>query len=197
MNRRELTDLTISWLTISIAFSILISPGFFNITSFALAFPLSLIVVGTGFIAHELAHRQVARHFGAHAEYRAWTAGLVFAIASAFIGFIFAAPGAVYIYGQNIDLRQNGLISVAGPATNILISIGFLGLALAGINNWVTLLGALGFRINMFLALFNLLPIGPLDGGKVFKWNPAVWLVAIGISFAGVFFVPEIIGSMF
>jgi Zn-dependent protease len=25
--------------------------------------------------------------------------------------------------------------------------------------------------------LFNLLPVGPLDGAKVFKWSPVVWLI--------------------
>jgi len=197
MNKKEITDLVISWLTISIAFAILVSPGFLNVMGFALAFPLSLIVVGTGFIFHELAHRQVALHFGAHAEYRAWNFGLIFALVSSLFGFIFAAPGAVYIYSNTIDRRQNGLISIAGPATNIIVSIGFLALAIASINEWTTLLGALGFRINMFLALFNLLPVPPLDGSKVFAWNPIIWIIAIAVSFTGVFFVPEMVGSLF
>lgn len=189
MNATERNDLIVSWLTISIAFAILATPGFLNITSFAVAFPISAIVVGTGFIAHELAHRQVARRFGAYAEYRAWQAGLVFALLSAFMGFIFAAPGAVYIYGS-LGRKENGMISIAGPTTNIVVAILFFALAALNLNNWTNIIGAMGFRINMFLALFNLIPFPPLDGSKVFIWNPMVWGIAAIVSFFGVFMVP-------
>ena len=121
MNSSERNDLIVSWLTISVAFAIVLTPGFFNVTSFVIAFPLSAIVVGTGFIFHELAHRQMAKRFGAHAEYRTWRTGLIIALVSSFMGFIFAAPGAVYIYG-NMNNKENGLISIAGPATNIVIA---------------------------------------------------------------------------
>ena len=40
----------------------------------------------------------------------------------------------------------------------------------------------LGFSVNAFLALFNLLPIAVFDGKKVFDWNPIIWVVMIGIS---------------
>lgn len=192
MKAAERNDLIVSWLTISVAFAILVTPGFLNITSFVVAFPISAIVVGTGFIFHELAHRQVARKFGAHAEYRAWQAGLLFALFSAFLGFIFAAPGAVYIYG-NINRRENGLVSLAGPATNIAVAAVFLVLGLLNLSNWTDLLGAMGFRINMFLALFNLIPFPPLDGSKVIAWNRIAWAIPIGIAFFGVFLAPSLV----
>lgn len=189
MKRTEKMEITISWLTISIAFAILMSRPFFDILQFTISFPIALVTVGAGFVLHELAHRSVARHFGAHAEYRAWQTGLVFAIISAFFGFIFAAPGAVYIYG-NLNRKQNGMVSLAGPATNILVAIGFGLLALSNISDLTGLVGNMGFRINMFLALFNLIPFGPLDGGKVFVWSKAVWAAAATIAFIGVFVVP-------
>ena len=196
MNSSERNDLIVSWLTISVAFAIVLTPGFFNVTSFVIAFPLSAIVVGTGFIFHELAHRQMAKRFGVHAEYRTWRTGLIIALVSSFMGFIFAAPGAVYIFG-NMNNKENGLISIAGPATNIVIALVFFLLAFLNINDWVSLLGALGFRINMFLALFNMLPIGPLDGRKVFIWNPVAWAITAGIAFAGVFIVPALATAFF
>ncbi len=180
MKAKERNDLIVSWLTISVAFAMLIGRGFLNIVAFVVAFPISAIVVGTGFIAHEMAHRQMAKRFGAHAEYRAWQIGLIFALISALFGFIFAAPGAVYIFG-NITRKQNGIISLAGPATNVVIAIGFLILEWFQFNSWTNVLGMLGFQINMFLALFNMLPIGPLDGKKVFVWDPRIWAL---------FFVP-------
>ncbi len=185
MKGNERNDLIVSWLTISIAFSILMSRDFLNLMAFVIVFPIALITVGTGFILHELAHRTVARHFGKHAEFRAWQFGLIFAILSAFVGFIFAAPGAVYIYG-NITRKQNGYISIAGPAVNIAVALFFGLIAFAVPNGIVNLTGTIGFQINMFLAMFNLIPFGPLDGVKVFVWSKTVWLVTFAIALLGV-----------
>ena len=45
----------------------------------------------------------------------------------------------------------------------------------------VALLGRLGIIINLFLAAFNLIPYGPLDGKTVISWSKPVWFV----TFAG------------
>ncbi len=41
--------------------------------------------------------------------------------------------------------------------------------------NIFTLLGRLGFQLNLWLAAFNLIPYGPLDGVKIFAWNKLAW----------------------
>lgn len=188
--RNEKVDLIVSWLTISVAFSsfsFLLGKGFGDLFT-------ALVAVGTGFICHELAHRQVARMFKAHSKYAAWDLGLIFTLATAVLAFllggglIFGATGAVYIYGPHITRRQNGIISAAGPATNILIAVifiigsTFLG---AGFLHDVFIVGA---YINFFLALFNLLPVRPLDGAKVMLWEPWIWGIMFATAGVGVFF---------
>ncbi len=184
MNVKERNDLLISWATISFAFTWImweLGTGL----PLVLALVVSFVSVGSGFITHELAHRYVAMRFGAHAEYRAWQTGLIFAAVSALMGFIFAAPGAVYIYGQRIGLRENGIISAAGPATNIGVALLFLGLVMfMGNGSVFALILVWAAQINFFLAAFNLIPFSPLDGYKVFIWNKALWFVMI--LFAGV-----------
>ena len=78
---------------------------------------------------HELAHKIVAQRNGAWAEFRAYPLGLVLAVVSALLGFILAAPGAVYIQGA-ISRKQDGKISIAGPLTNLGLGLAFLGLGL-------------------------------------------------------------------
>lgn len=152
--------------------------GFLNLGSFASVFPIALAAVGTGFILHELAHKYVAIHFGAEAEYRAWPFGLVIALITSLVGFVFAAPGATYVFGgKNIGLRENGIISLAGPLTNILIAVIFFIPMITFSHNYIgQILSGVVF-INLFLALFNLLPIPPLDGSKVFEWNKGIWAI--------------------
>ncbi|MBI5884715.1 site-2 protease family protein [archaeon] len=174
MKSIEAKHLVVSWLTISLAFAWAVGGFAFSTIWFYL--PVMLLAVGTGFILHELAHKYVAMHFGAHAEYRMWVNGLILALFMALLlGVVFAAPGAVYIYGPHITRKQNGLISIAGILTNIFIGSIFLLLGLAG---FIPGISFLVMQVNYFLALFNLIPIMPLDGSKVFAWNKGIWAAA-------------------
>ncbi|MCD6461892.1 MAG: site-2 protease family protein [Thermoplasmata archaeon] len=142
------------------------------------ALGIALVAVLTGFLLHELAHKYTAQHYGCWAEFRAWDMGLLLALISGFAGFLFAAPGAVYISGV-ASKRENGIISAAGPATNLMVGVVFLII--------LRLLGGLlppplflifwfASYINIFLGFFNMLPIPPLDGSKVIAWDPGVYL---------------------
>ena len=194
MNNRERNDLIISWLTISFAFA-WIGLAIFQkggIQNFLSQFAVMLVAVGTGFILHELAHKYAAIHYGAHGEFRAWKEGLLLAIGLAIFtngAFVFAAPGAVYVYGNSITRKQNGIISWAGPATNITIAILFLLLASAvNAGGFIAQIMISTAYVNFFLATFNMIPVFPLDGSKVFVWSKAVWGLTILFSVAGIFF---------
>ena len=118
-----------------------------------------------------------------------WPTGLLFMLLFAMLfGFIFAAPGAVYIFARHLSKRENGIISLAGPAINILFCLIFaavLALPAAGIQlaQLVLLIARFGMQINAFLAFFNLIPLFILDGAKVMHWNFWIWLAAIAVSF--------------
>lgn len=139
---------------------------------------ISLIAVGPGFVLHELSHKFTARRYGYWAEFRMWPLGLLLALVTSTFGFIFAAPGATYISGLNITKPENGRISIAGPLTNVAVALVFFPLLVfAGGNGFWGYLGSYGVFINIWLALFNMLPIMPLDGAKVFSWSKSRWVM--------------------
>ena len=182
----EIRDILVSWVALGIAFSFAFAGGGISLigsgaTAGDLTFllVLSLVTVGPGFVFHELSHKFVARRYGFWAEFRTWPAGLVLGLVMSLLSpFIFAAPGATYISGSSISPSENGKISAAGPLTNLVLSLVFLPIALSG-GSLLSEIGLVGLRVNSFLGLFNLLPFGPLDGAKVFRWNLVVWIALI------------------
>jgi Zn-dependent protease len=145
---------------------------------------ISLLTAGVAFLLHELAHKVVAVRFDQVAEFRADYGMLFVAIMGAIIGFIFAAPGAVYHRGR-VSERELGLIAVAGPVTNLVLAAVFVPLYLVGTGSGLGLLALVGGRgivINLFLAAFNMLPFGSLDGKTVFGWSKLVFAATFGTS---------------
>lgn len=186
---KEVRDIIISMLVITLVFAYLFSGRNFQVLYSSVIIPITFIAVGLGFVLHELAHKFVAIRYGFWAEYRLWIEGLFLALISAALGFVFAAPGAVYIHGEYISKEQNGKISLAGPATNIIL--GGLFFLLIYYFSSVPILGALGllgFTVNSFLALFNLIPFSILDGAKIFRWNPLIWIVVTAVAGLMVFY---------
>lgn len=195
---REFTALLAALLVLGLSFS---AWYFFPIRAFTLSeaveyleiFLLTLVVIGTGFIGHELAHKFTAQRYGCWAEFKLWTYGAIMALLFAIVSqglFIFAAPGAVYIasrssfFGEGLDRRTSGIVSIVGPIVNLVAALGFLlallstatafgarGLPMVGDFNFLLQ----GVRANLVLGAFNMLPIFILDGQKVYMWDRKIW----------------------
>ncbi len=172
----ELKDIAIASIALAFIFSY---PSFLQ-NPFLLI--VAAVAIVTGFILHELAHRAAANKFGAYAAFRLWPQGLYLAIILAVLtngNFIFAAPGAVVISNMRFNRfglstlgrREMGIISAAGPATNILVAAAFATLySFTGIG--IFLYAA---SVNITLALFNMIPVPPLDGSKILNWDIKIW----------------------
>ncbi len=193
-SKTEILHLGVAWLALSLAVTLLFADPFSSPSmlvdplALGVVFGISFVTAGAGFLLHELAHKVVAQRYGYWAEFRADPEMLVIAIVSAAVGFLFAAPGAVQIYSygkRSITDRENGVISVAGPATNLgLFAVFGLTTAVAGTMDIgiVERAGRFGMFVNAFLAAFNMIPFGPLDGRKVLSWSKGVFAGVIGLS---------------
>ena len=198
---RELRDLGLAWIALSVAFAVFFAGGGTVVINTLAAgaigslgglFVVSLVTAGVAFLLHELGHKVVAVRYGQRAAFRADYGMLFLAVVAATAGFLFAAPGAVHHVGR-ITKRQNGLIALAGPVVNLLLAAVFAPLLLIGFVGFSSLaltVGTYGVAVNLLLAAFNLIPFGPLDGATVRAWSTPVWLAtflpsaALAVGFA-------------
>ncbi|MBI4895649.1 MAG: hypothetical protein HY831_04105 [Candidatus Aenigmarchaeota archaeon] len=179
MELKEVRDLAIAAIVLAFVF---VYKGYDHLDITLNLLPFGLVAVSLSFIFHEMAHRYFARKYEHHAEFQIWPIGLAIAIGLALItdgAFVFAAPGAVMIF-QRADLwgnvkymsrKQLGIVGISGSVVNMILAVGFTIAALA--TGWTLLYT--GTFINVWLALFNMIPIGILDGYKVFHWDKRIW----------------------
>jgi Zn-dependent protease len=144
---------------------------------------------------HEAAHGYVARHFGDPTAYLAGRISLnplrhvdpvgtilvpgAILVASKLIGgsamlFGWAKPVPVDFARLRHPKQDMLWVAAAGPGTNLLMAFGWAALLKATIAMEPGLLSAFlagnaraGIEINAVLMLLNLLPIPPLDGGRI------------------------------
>ncbi len=202
---RDNLELLKAWAGTSLAFAIFQVGGRIFTSAFWFVLLASVLTCGIGFVLHELAHRILARRYGAEAHFVANNGWLLLSILIAFGSFFIAAPGAVWHRGY-LTPRQGGLIALAGPATNLALAVVFLLLAaLLPSDLWVIALGGgfridgiafvlgVGYQINAWLGLFNMIPAGPFDGAKVLHWSPVVFGVTVAVAIVLVFVLPRLV----
>ena len=208
----EVGEFIFATIWLGVAFGIAMAGGyraFGNLPMLRIVILQSLIVVVFAFVLHELAHRVVARHYGHKAVFRMWVPGLVLAALVSLTGWLFAAPGGVYIDMADAGTPQGkarlGKSALAGPIVNMVLALLFVGatmLAAVIFSTYVSVapgvsmdriepvarffvgVTLVGVEINLWLALFNLLPFGSFDGLKVFAWSKKAWIISFAAAVA-------------
>jgi Zn-dependent protease len=191
-SRTELLHLLIAAAVLSFDFALLrsqftVGSGFTRLdyTSLLNGLVFGISATLTGFVAHEMAHKVTAERYGFWAEFRVSPTGLLLSVITAYIGFLFALPGATVVGGMG-DRTEWGKTSLAGPVVNLVEASVFVASALVGafvfesFTIWSFFL-LLAF-FNAWFATFNLIPFGLLDGQKVWRWNRFVWVIAFAVS---------------
>jgi len=186
-SRTEVIHILAAVTVLSAAFSIIMRNSRLDpnpTTNVILIIGMSVVLVVCSFLFHEFGHKFVAQRYNVWSEFRAYPYGLVIALLFSMFGFLFAAPGAVYINGD-IDRTMNGKISLAGPAVNFAISAVAIVMCLVmepGTFAYVVL--QMLAYLNAFMGLFNMIPVLPFDGSKIVAWSIPAYILTAAIGAA-------------
>ncbi|MFW6230643.1 MAG: metalloprotease [Nanoarchaeota archaeon] len=131
----------------------------------------AMMIIGPAIILHELGHKFTAMGFGVEATFHTsyFFLGLALLLKILNSPFIFLVPAFVAYPAGAISPLQSSLVAFAGPAVNFLI---FIASSLAlkfmkKLDKKTIMLLGLTKQVNLFLALFNMIPLRPFDGGHV------------------------------
>lgn len=154
----------------------------FSQVDWALTLAAFTAILTGSFFTHEIAHKVTAQRRGLWAEFRLTLWGAVLTLISVIsLWFKVISPGAVMISGP-AGRDEIGKISISGPAVNVVLSTVLLGIAF--VPSPYSGMFFLGAFFNAWIALFNLIPMGILDGYKIFSWDKKVWASAFAASLA-------------
>jgi Zn-dependent protease len=190
---------------------------------FAFLYKISIwaIPVLSAITLHEVAHGWMARYFGDRTAQMlgrlslnplrhidpigtVLVPGLLLAVGGPLFGWAKPVPVATSVLRN--PRRAMMLVALAGPAANLLMAAAWCAVlgAIVRVNGnetldgWIASMAQAGIWMNVGLAVFNLLPIPPLDGGRVLagllpprisarleKVEPVGLLIVLGLSVFG------------
>ena len=126
--------------------SFLVILGIFALIEFSFLPIYAMLIASV--LVHEYGHVLAARQFGTKCE----------------VIYLHFFGGAAMMHPSK-SLKEDWMVAIAGPLTSIALSIMFTALyAFTGIGVFF-----MAAYLNLIIGVFNMLPVYPMDGGRVFK----------------------------
>jgi parallel beta-helix repeat protein len=117
-----------------------------------------------------------ARDIGMQAAHRMWWGGILIMCATTLLfKNVFGQPIRTEVLpGHTADQKKIAVTMLAGPVVSVLLSFVFF-LLLFLIKGSFASLALVGVQMGLLSALLQLLPVPPMDGILVFRWNRIIW----------------------
>jgi Zn-dependent protease len=160
-----------------------------DLSNFLTIISVAAIPILLAITLHEVAHGRVARRFGDRTAEAAGRLSLnpvrhIDPIGTVLVpmlllwagGFLFGWAKPVPVNARFLRNPRKDMVWVAaaGPVANLVMALGwamvlsFSQHRVGGVvSEWLQTMASIGVYINLLLAVFNMLPIPPLDGGRV------------------------------
>ena len=159
----------------------------------------AILITLLAILIHISAQKIYGLHLGFKVEFRTFWPGLLIALVLCFVsrGAIwFLVPGGIVLYHMakhrlgffryGLNYWSLGMISAIGPLSNVVLAALFAMIAYGGVIippmtpiATTTLIGR-AISLNLWLAIFTMLPIPPLDGSNVFFASRLLYAFAFG-----------------
>jgi Zn-dependent protease len=168
----ELIDIFITVVAASFIFSDFLEP-LRRADSLGSRMLRTAMIAAPAIVLHELGHKFVAMAFGLTATFHAAYLWLAIGVALKLVRFpfIFLVPAYVSIVGAaGVSAAAYGWSALAGPLVNAALALGcYIALKVKHWPTQTTILLYASQQINLFLFVFNLLPIPGFDGSHVWS----------------------------
>ncbi|MEM2121604.1 MAG: hypothetical protein QXU20_03035 [Candidatus Woesearchaeota archaeon] len=147
------------------------------------------LIVSLALLIRILAQKIYALHIGFNAEYTMWFYGLLFCLMLTFLsrGYLFFIVAGSFVvhfmpghrlgyFRYGLNYFAMGLVALMGPLANVLLALVLKILQPYAISGLVPT----AILVNIYFALFNMIPVPPLDGSKIFFASRPLYFFSLG-----------------
>lgn len=143
-----------------------------SLEDFLLLIPTVLVTSVVVGLVKNLVTVVIARSLGVWAEHRVWGFGLAtFLFSTLAFRTPFSSPSRIVNHAPKITLRALGLVA----SSSVLIALGFAGVFYVLLVNGFAYIGSIGLAMCLLMALFDVIPVAPMNGRDIFDWSKPIW----------------------
>jgi hypothetical protein len=169
LTKLELIAYAVALVVLTFAFAY---SGAGSMEQFLLLIPTVLatsVVVG---LAKNLLTEMIARVLGVWSEHRLWYFGLAtFLLSTLAFRTPFSSPSRIINHTPGFSKRTLGVVA----SSSVLIALGFAGIFYALLIFGFTYVGSIGLAMCLLMALFDSIPLAPMNGKDIYDWSKIAW----------------------
>jgi outer membrane protein assembly factor BamB len=169
LTRLEIFSYAASLVVMTFAFSY---AGAVSLDQLILLIPAVLVTSVVVGVAKNLITEMYARMNGVWAEHQLWYFGLATFLISTFaFRTPFSSPSRIVNHSPKFTERSQGLVASA----SVIVSLIFVGIFYALFVAGFSYIGSIGLAMCLLGAVFDTIPIAPMNGRDIYDWSKSIW----------------------